>query len=267
MADLIEQVVGTESEPISKGNALWGTPLHRSGRPDAIPFNSYGELVTAGAVTNHLIWPDGSTLNVPASAGVQMTLQSTSANDAAAGTGIRTVEIHYISGTDGTEKLETVELNGITGVTTTATDIRFINCMHMVTYGTGQKAAGEITATNGATTYSLISAGAVRCSSSARMVPDGYKLYIDAFYGGSVSGSAASKNTIRFFTTFLDSHDYTDDGIMIPYAGIGAQDNSDSLAGFPPFPIPAGFICGFQCDTEKASTVNAGFFGWLEPIA
>lgn len=243
------------------------TEIERSSLSTSIPFGAYGELVTVGAVTNHLVWPDGPTLNVPdQTTGVQMTFASTNAaDDKDAGTGIRSLEIHYLD-VNLDPQVEQVFLEGVTPVLTSATDIRFINAMHMQTYGSAKAAVGVITAKNATIIYGQIAAGAVRNANSARMVPNGYLLYISAMYGGGVSGTAAAKVIVRFFTTFLDQHDHTADGVMIPHAAVSAQDSSATISGVPSFPIPAGKICGFQCDTDKGATITAGFFGWLEPV-
>ena len=231
--------------------------------PNRTPFNSYGELVTGSPVTNHLVWPDGPTLNVPPVGGVQMTFVSTSADDDKdAGTGAQSIEIHYLD-VNLDQKSEQIFLEGLTPVLTTATDIRFINAMHIQTYGAAQQTAGVITAVNAGDIYGQIDAGKVRNASSARMIPRNHELKISSMYGGSVSGTAAAQAIIRFFATALDTHDHTQDGLMIPFAAIGAQDTSITISDLPPFPFPAGLIVGFQCDTDKGATVTAGFFGEL----
>ena len=58
-----------------------------------------------------------------------MKLASTSANDTAAGTGIRKVRIHYLDA-DHVPHEEVVTLNGLTAVNTVATDIYRINRLH-----------------------------------------------------------------------------------------------------------------------------------------
>ncbi|MCK5612904.1 hypothetical protein KAR91_64115, partial [Candidatus Pacearchaeota archaeon] len=111
-------------------------------------FSSYGELTVGGAVTNHLVWPDGPELNVPDVAGVQMTFVSdNAADDKDAGAGAQSIEIHYLDG-NLDQQTEQVFLEGLTPVLTIATDIRFINEMHIQTFGATQQTAGIITAKN-----------------------------------------------------------------------------------------------------------------------
>lgn len=230
----------------------------------ASPYSSYGELTTVGAVTSQIIWP-GSTYLLPPPAGVQMSLVSTSANDTAAGTGVRSVDIHYLDDLL-VERTETVIMNGITPVLTVATNIRFIQCLHMHTYGTGKVAAGLITASNGGITYSQITAGSVRCSSSVRMVPAGKLLYINGLVGGSSSGTAAASAVIRFCATSFDGHDYTLDSVFIPLAAAAAQDGSITLSLNTPMSFEAGTAVGLMVTVDKAATIVGSWFGWLETI-
>lgn len=65
----------------------------------------------------------------------QRSIVSGSANDAAAGTGARTVQIVYYDNAMDGPFTETVTLNGTTAVNTVATDIRFIERMVVLTAG------------------------------------------------------------------------------------------------------------------------------------
>src|SRR5574340_540012 len=168
----------------------YATAVARGDVLNAEPFGSYGEITTIGAVTNQIIWPDGA-YNIPPAAGVQMSLVSTSAQDGVGGTGIRSLDIHYLDNTL-TPQIETVVLNGLTPVLTVATNIRFIQCVHLITYGSGKAAAGVITVTNTEISYARINTGQVRCSSSARMVPAGKNLFLTGLVGGASSGTAAA---------------------------------------------------------------------------
>jgi len=240
------------------------TQVARGNVQGAYPFGSYGKRTATGAETNRIIWPDG-TFTLPAAAGVQMTLVSTSANDAAAGTNIRKVELHYLDA-DLAPQSEIIELNGLTNVTTVATDIRFIQCLHVHTYGTSPYAAGTITAKNAGTTYSQISTGELRCSSSARMVPFGKKCFVSGAVAGAVSGTAAAGVFIQIVATELDTFQYTNPMILFPHGGIGLQDTSVTFN----FPVPlvfnAGTVIALSMSTDKAAIVGASWFGWLEDV-
>jgi hypothetical protein len=70
----------------------------------------------------------------PQGVNAQRSIVSTSANDAAAGTGARTVTISYLN-TSFQLLQDTVTLNGTTAVNTNATDIAFIECIIVATCG------------------------------------------------------------------------------------------------------------------------------------
>lgn len=229
------------------------------------PFNSHGRYVATGAVTNHIIWPDG-VYNVPVSTGVQMSIVSTDVADdgSPVGTGIRTMDIHYLDA-DLIPRVEAITLNGTTPVLTVATNIRFIQCMHILTAGTAKSAVGTISATNSAVIYSQIEVGSRRCASSARMVPAGKRLFIAGAVGGSVSGTAAAGAQIKLSTTYFDGHDLTSQLIFIPFGNIGMQDNSIPYTfPIPAGPFPAGTIVTMEVTVDKAAVITGDWFGWLE---
>jgi len=232
----------------------------------AKPFEAYGERTTAVAETRYPIWPDG-TFVLPPDAGVQMSLVSTSANDTnLTGTGIWSVEIHYLDA-NLAEQAETVNLNGLTPVLTVATNIRFIQCMHVVGAGSlgGSGAGGVITATNGGNTYSQINTGETRCSSSFRMVPAGYQLRIAAAVGSSTSGTAATSTNIRLVANYIAGHTYKNPLILIPFGSVGVQDNAVSLDFPPGESFPPGTVIGATHTSDKGATIDVTWFGYLEP--
>lgn len=231
--------------------------------PGATHFSAYGRRTTAGAESN-ILWPDGA-YALPPAAGVQMSLVSTSANDAAAGTGIRTVEIHYLDN-NLIERIETVTMNGLVPVLTVATNIRFIQCMHMTTYGSGKTAAGTITASVGAQNYSEISVGKARCSSSVRMVPAGKRALIDVVYAGSSSGTSAASTIIEIVTSYFDTHDYSADSIFMPLGASSFQDSSGGITLPCPIALTEGMAFGMRFETDKASTITGFWAGRLENV-
>ena len=227
----------------------------------AQPFSGYGKKTTVGADSG-VLWPNG-TYTFPPAAGVQMSLVSTSASDASAGTGIRTISIQYLDASLATQT-EVVTLNGVTPVNTVATNIRFIQCMSMVTFGSGKAAAGSITATNGGTTYSYIATGDVRCTSSVRMVPAGKKLFVSSMVAGSASGTAAASTVVNAATPNFNGTDFTTSSVFIPIASSTFQDNSSGITVSCPLMFTAGQSFGMTFTTDKAATVTGQWFGWLE---
>lgn len=96
-------LTSTAGVPVAPATSLptqdYLVSIARGQVPGAEPFGGFGERLTVGAVSNGLLWPDG-VLYIPALAGVQPSIASTSAADTnTAGTGIRTIEVHYLVAT------------------------------------------------------------------------------------------------------------------------------------------------------------------------
>jgi len=261
-----------------KNNILLGskeTPLQtydlavniaRGKIPGSQMFTAYGKLVTSGAVDNNLVWANGVFYVPDQVNGVQVEIVSTDAGDAAAGIGIRTLHVHYLDG-DWNAQTTDVTMNGTTPVTTTPTDIKFIQCAHMDTYGTSKRAEGDIVFRKVGTPteeYNMIAEKSNRCSSSARMVPAGKRLLVSGLVGGSISGSAGAGATLEIGTSYFFDHDYTSDAILIPQIGVGLQDSSATFTSPIPAPFPEKTIVGIIVTTDKAATINASWIGWLE---
>ena len=228
----------------------------------AYPFGAYGKLTTSGAATDVLVRDDdGTTLVVPQ--GVQLSIVSTSANDAAAGTGARTVVVEYLNG-DLDYSFEMVTLNGTTPVLTLATDVRWVQAVHMATAGSGGKAAGDITAANGGVMYLKILAGERTTHNSFTRVPRQRRLFVTQMYAGSSSGSSASRVKVEAVSTQINGLDQSETGLYYKVAGIALQDGSATLALTAPLPVNEGQIFGFVATCDKAATITAGYLGWIE---
>ena len=134
----------------------------------------------------------------PTSAG-QRSIASASANDAAAGTGARTVKITYYKNSGGTVTgpfYETLTLNGTTGVNTVASDIYYIEQMEVLTVGSGGTNAGIITLytqiNKGGTAIGTIAASEGHTEWAHHYVPSGKTCYITAVYVALAGGGATS---------------------------------------------------------------------------
>jgi hypothetical protein len=145
------------------------------------------------------VWAQGGTYVYPASATV-MKISSSSADDAAAGTGARTIAIFGLDA-NYNEINETVTLNGQTAVNTTNSFLRIFR-MYVVTAGSGATAAGTIyagtgTVTSGvpATIYGMITLTANQAQMAFWTVPAGYTLYLmGVFFTSANSTANASTN-------------------------------------------------------------------------
>jgi hypothetical protein len=144
------------------------------------------------------IWPAGGPIPYLSSP-VAMKVSSSSANDAAAGTGARTVFIKGINGT-GSETSETITLNGQTEVVTTNT-YSFIQQVTVMTVGSGGKNAGNIYVGTGTVTagvpavvYGIAATGENNSLTGAWVCPTGYTGYITK--GSIATGTENGSNYI-----------------------------------------------------------------------
>jgi len=132
-----------------------------------------------------------------------VSVSSASANDAAAGTGARTVLITGLNG-DYAVQSETVTLNGVTPVASVNT-FRRVHTARDVTAGSGGVNAGIITATHTTTTANIFFAmpvGFNQTQVGGYTVPAGYTAYlrhIEAGILGTTSNSASIALWIRQF--------------------------------------------------------------------
>lgn len=143
---------------------------------------SFSLFNNALTTTEQTIWPEGGRYSFPAAATV-MTLSSSSADDAAAGTGTRSV---FITGLDANYNIisETVTLNGQTPVSTTHAYLR-VNQMFGLTAGSTETNQGIIylgtgTVTTGkpANVYAIMSADTNLTTGGVYTVPAGKSVFI-----------------------------------------------------------------------------------------
>jgi hypothetical protein len=229
-----------------------------------------GTLTTSGAVTDIMIWP-GSTVKDPSVApagGVQMTLVSTSAQDSAAGTGVRTLRFNYLDA-DLNPQSEIVTMNGTTPVLTTATNVRWVGDLTGLTFGSEKHVVGNITVTNSGTRYKYLDAEARGTRSTAFRVPAGKRLIVHSLFAGANSGSAGANVQISFVASVIGNLDgsvdrFEDVGLLFRQGTVELQDNTTALADGALAAFPAGAIIGFRVTTDKRATTSAGFYGWIE---
>jgi hypothetical protein len=236
------------------------------GRVDgAYPVVIDGYLVTAGAATDVLIL-EGSTIKDPSvapAAGLQMSIVSTSAQDGAGGTGVRSIRMNYLDA-DLMPQEEVITLNGTTPVLTVATNIRWVGEIHLLTYGSGKAFAGDLTVTNGGTRYKFISAGSRTTRSSAYRVPAGKRLIVHTLYAGSTSGTSAARVSVDFVSSRVGIDSFADAGLLVTQGTIALQDSSVILADGALYAIPAGEIVALRATTDKSAIITGGMYGWLE---
>jgi len=206
------------------------------------------------------VWAQGGTYVYPASATV-MKISSSSANDAAAGTGARTIAIFGLDA-NYNEINETVVLNGQTSVDTTNSYLR-ISRMYVATAGSGATAVGTIyagtgTVTSGvpATIYGMIAIGANQTQMSFWTVPDGYTLYLTGVFYTSANTTANAWTNFQL--------------IQRPLGGVFRQQSSSRVAGNGDFVLDLHTPIAFPEKTDievravassSTSNVSAEFEG------
>ena len=196
------------------------------------------------------VWAQGGTYVYPASATV-MKISSSSADDAAAGTGARTI---LIAGLDANynEISETVILDGQTAVNTVNSYLR-ISRMFVVTAGSGATAAGTIyagtgTVTSGvpATVYGMITLTANQTQMAFWTVPAGYTLYLMGTFFTSANSTANASTNFQL--------------IQRPLGGVFRIQSSARTAGNGDFVIDLHTPLAFteKTDIEIRAIASAG---------
>lgn len=104
-----------------------------------------GTVAAYASVTTVNITAVRATVYAEPAAAAQLEVVSSSASDAAAGTGTRTLRIVYYDGNGNGPFTTDVTLNGTNAVATAATDIRFVECMYTLTVGNNGTNVGTIT--------------------------------------------------------------------------------------------------------------------------
>lgn len=248
----------TMAESISRGDI-----------PKAYKFSSLGYNGDING-TREDIWTAGGDYVFP-SAAMQMNIVSDSAADAAAGTGARTVKIHYLNDAFK-EKEHTFTMNGITPVAG-PTDAYRINHCEVMTAGSGVHAAGNITVTNtaGTVTYARIEANGNVALQAIYTVPsmmeDGTPIthgYITGWDVGS-AGAAAAKGITGYCRATADYHGNLTSGIF-HFKDITMTSDANSPMNFD-FPVkcPSGTDIKISAIGHTTNCIVAGHFeGWLE---
>ena len=169
------------------------------------------------------VWSHSSLYVYPPSA-IAMKVSSTSANDAASGTGAQTIRVEGLNATYN-EVSELVTLNGQTPVLTTNVFIRVFRSF-VVTAGNTNTAAGTIYIGDGAVTagvpatiYAEIQFGENQTLMALWTVPAGYTLYISR-----TSFSAASNNAAQYVLGKLMARPFG--GVFRNVADVTANSNS-----------------------------------------
>ena len=153
--------------------------------------NKFGHNTCIAACTTEVIWDGSGAYTYPTQARIH-NLTSSSSNDTAAGTGARTVQVFGLDSCYN-EIDETVTLSGTSNAPTVKSYIRIFR-MLVETAGSGETAAGEITATAAVDgSVSAIIASGNQTHMAIYTVPAGKTAYVTQVYG-----SIGRKQTATF---------------------------------------------------------------------
>ena len=155
---------------------------------DAI--NKFGYNESVGS--SYEVVSDLGSAHYPTSAATA-SIVSASTDDAAAGTGARTVEIQGLDG-NYEELTEVVTMNGTAAVSTTGSFLRIFR-MRVVTAGSGETNAGNITATIGSNVARILT-GQGQTLMAVYTVPKGRTAFLMKFQG-SISKSQEGAFQLR----------------------------------------------------------------------
>ncbi len=247
------------------------TSIARGRVPGASLFRKIGRNFDVDNVREDL-WSEGGIYTLPPSGGIQMSLQSTNANDSLGGTGIRVVQIQYLDA-NGNEQIELVTLAGVTPTLTIATNIAYVNGISATEEGSLNGAAGNVTLTNVARNivYAAIEVGSGKDRQAVFTVPAGKMAFIvETLLSGNASSGGGSDYLEGFLRATCD-----DLGNKLPrnvfnFKSGQVQTNSGVwVTQQVPIVLP-------PLSTVKLSVISrsptsnvlaiGGFAGWLEPV-
>jgi hypothetical protein len=232
---------------------LYSADVARGVVPGASVFINFAEIVFNAAHDEAPIWETPMPHVFTQPNGIRLSVVSTSALD----TG--TIRLVYLDA-NLVRRVESIVLTGLTPVLTVATDVHAI----VTVYTLGVPVVGTVTLTNNGTTFAIVPAGSVQFNSGIQRVPAGYRLMIHSLFAGATSGTSAARVTIGVYTSMVEGESFQSAGPVFPVAKVGVQDTSVTMSGFPPLAVPSGEWIGLYASCDKAASVTAGLFGWIE---
>lgn len=183
-------------------------------------------------------------------------IMSDNGNDAALGTGARTVYIWGLD-SDWNEIAETITMNGLAAVVSTLEYLRVQGAV-VVTAGTGGQNAGNISIMDSAEALTLqyIEALLNKAQAALYAVPAGYNLYITDWYCSETTSSATE------FALYMREFG----GLFQFRSCIGVRNQALIFNLEVPKKIPAKSDFAILCYHAGGTGVGcAGFDGWIEP--
>lgn len=212
------------------------------------------------------VWPVGGLYPLPSSA-VAMEIVSTSANDAAAGTGARTVRVDGLTA-DYVMLSQTVTLNGTTPVAL-PTPLFRINFMVVMTAGSLERNDGviDVRRVSGGTVQSRIpkipNLGASVSQQAVYTVPAGHTLFVESLVF-SINRSTGVGRFATAATMFRASNGVQRLPLVVSFADSMPYRHSGDSG--PPIRVPekTDFILRVLSVSTNATDITAGFLGGLK---
>ena len=211
--------------------------------------------------TQEDLWEAGGLYVFP-TGGIQMEVIGNAA-DAAAGTGVQQVEIHYLD-TSYEPQSEIVTMNGATAVPTVATNIFRVQQFHSVRVGSGGAAAGAISlrATADTPIYSQIGIGGNVALTGVWTVPKNKTAFITAWQVGAAGGNKDARFLLRMTSSIYGE---ISPGIMKAHDVIVVEDGSVSIQFTMPIRVPSTADIKLSVVSAAQTAKCAGnFAGWYE---
>lgn len=148
----------------------------------AYAFNILGQRsgFTSTSVLNGVKEYDNGVADFAVTSSSTLDIISSSVNDTAAGTGVRTVKVTYIDSSNNLVESAPIVLNGTTLVTSVLTGVNQVLWMEAASVGSGGVAAGNIRLriNGGVVQVEQITAGGNKSRSGIFMIPTGYTGYL-----------------------------------------------------------------------------------------
>jgi hypothetical protein len=236
-------------------DAAWAVAMGQLGDGTALTGRAQGYVATSAATSKAI----RATTYTPQGTNAQRSVKSTSASDAAAGTGAQTIVLNYLD-TSFVSHSETITLNGTTAVATVGTNIAFIESIIVATVGSGGGNVGTInvfTDNAGAgTIWGSIAASDNMTFWAHHYVPAGVTCYL-LNYSAGATVVAGQCNVNAISNPLVTTNPQLQVGLTIMHAAAATWDHEFTVP--LAIPGPALVFLTERPVVATASTAVAGF--------
>lgn len=254
-------VIGTTFDfnlEVSKGNITGHSEFSALGERDSVAVEATGSDIWKGSSIY---------IPIPALSGEQLSVASSSVNDSLSGNGAKAISIHYLD-SNGDEYSESITLSGTTAADTLASNIRFVQSIHVTSVESNTTAVGDITIfRKGEPTriYCSIKAGGNMSLSSLRMVPKNKIFYLEEWSASAIGKQPVS---VRIRTTDHHGEVYNGTNPVFLFKDICLLDNTTYNKKFAkPIKVPSfSMIKVTAWTTQTGASVATSYGGTLVSI-